>query len=177
MASSVPLSVDLKRALLHARANGTLDQLVARLADDTVDSEFELISDVGAMSDASKRRMTEPPESELTLSGSDLKEHFDASPADLKGLLPRGIVDLDHWGKTVLNSGKYAKDGMSYVEIYTSSKKEHQSYCQWMMGQRGRHDLTPPVKDFVRFLVAKDNAKLVPADCFEGSATRRQLKG
>ena len=61
--------------LKQAREDGSLQMVRASLLADTGESEFGLISEGGAMSDASKRRMTSPPasekqEKECVMSGS-----------------------------------------------------------------------------------------------------------
>ena len=45
---------DLKRVLASARANGTIDQVISQILSDLPDSEFELISEPGAMTDGTR---------------------------------------------------------------------------------------------------------------------------
>eukprot|EP00435_Cladocopium_sp_Y103_P026402 s2754_g6.t1 len=124
------------------------------------------------MTDASKRRMIDPPERmerELTMSGKDDAKMLSESPASCGRKVPVGVANVHQWGMTVLATGKYQKAGFSYEELFSSSKKEHQSYCTWMLSQKHRVDLTAPVKDFIRYLMVVSEDVGESAACFEGS--------
>eukprot|EP00435_Cladocopium_sp_Y103_P008674 s3466_g2.t1 len=162
--------------LRKARAEGSLDMVVAEVLAEHGD-EFELIPGGESMTDASKRRMLSPPESEAVVSGPDLSKGITGdSPVSFGTKMPAGIQDLDHWGKTLLLTGKYERSKMSYAEIVASERKEHVSYCAWMLAQRNRVDLTVQVKDFIRYLHVKSLSDSVAESCFEGSTVRRQMK-
>ena len=173
----------LRDLLRRAKAEGSLEALVSELLSDQGD-EFELIpGDDGhsqAMTDASKRRMVDPPvkmEKEAAMSG-ETKSVAGDFPASYGTKLPQGIRDMEHWGKTVLASGKYEKSKLTYAEISGSQRQEHTSYCSWMLSQKCRVDLTPPIKDFIRFLYVKSLIDQTGGeDFFEGSTVRRQTKG
>ena len=163
----------LREMLRKARDDGCFEQLMHRLIEGYPDSEFELIPTHGAMSDASKRRMVDPPEKD-----DDDEAQRPIKPTTPAGMglkLPQGMASVDDWGRTVLCSGKYGKDGMSYEEIFMSKKAEHKSYCSWMLNQSGRADLTAPVKDFVRYLCYQSSVE-DGSMCFEGSTVKRQMK-
>eukprot|EP00435_Cladocopium_sp_Y103_P020366 s2280_g4.t7 len=135
------------------------------------------------MSDASKRRMVSPPakeERETVLSGEPPKKITGDSPASFGAKLPAGIKDINHWGKTLLEDinhwgktllevGKYGKDGFSYEELQASTRQEHQSYCTWLISQRFRVDLTPAIKDLIRYLYVKIEHNRGEEKFFEGS--------
>eukprot|EP00435_Cladocopium_sp_Y103_P056621 s837_g19.t1 len=130
MASPSPaISAMLKDLLRNARAEGSLNMVVAELLASDDGGEFELIpGGEGSMTDASKRRMTSPPESETMVSGPDgTKGITGESPAAMGTKLPEGIKDVTHWGKTILSVGKYERAEMSYEQIWQSDRKEHMS--------------------------------------------------
>ena len=168
----------LKDLLRRAKEAGSLETVTSLILSDSDDSEFVYIPPGEAMTDASKRRMTSPPareERELAMSGPEAEKKVGTSPASYGLKLPKGILNVDQWGTTVLTVGKYQKAGFSYQELYSSSRQEHQSYCNWLMSQKHRVDLTAPFKDFVRYLmvVSQDDGDSV---CFEDSSVRRQMK-
>ena len=178
--SGSSMSPSPKDLLRRAKAEGSLEAFVTELLSDHSD-EFELIpgeENAGlSMTDASKRRMVTPPEKpekEVVMSGGEKSVAGDF-PASYGTRLPPGIRDMAHWGKTVLASGKYEKSKFSYAEITSSIRQEHTSYCAWMLSQKCRVDLTPPIKDFVRYLNAKSLIDQT-GDCFEGSTVRRVTK-
>lgn len=177
-ASSEMISASaLKDMLRQARDNGSLDVMVAGLLSDPAETEFELLSEVGAMSDASKRRMTSPPEKEQEMSGSEKeKQVMSASPHSFGLKLPVGISSVDMWGCTLLEVGKYGKEGFAYEDLASSSQAAHVAYCNWLLTQKFRVDLTAPIKDLIRFLIVR-TAMLHPVEeCFEGSTQRRRMK-
>lgn len=166
----------LKEILRRARAEGSLDAVVSELLSDQGD-EFELIPGgevPQSMSDASKRRMVDPPEKEVVMSG--VEKGLSLAPAAFGTKLPKGIRDMEHWGKTVLASGKFEKSGFTYAELLASPRQDHASYCTWMLSQKQRLDLTPPIKDFVRYLYAKNLISQSEEEYFEGSTVRRVTK-
>ena len=170
----------LKEMLVQARANGSLENVIAGLMSDPTDSEFELLSEGGTMSDASKRRMTSPPpklEPEKVMSGCDPdKQHVGASPHSYGMKLPTGISSVDQWGCTMLEVGKYGKEGFAYEELASSTKAPHAAYCNWLLTQKFRLDLTAPIKDLIRFLVVRQAMKHPMEECFEGTTLRRRMK-
>eukprot|EP00435_Cladocopium_sp_Y103_P017918 s926_g4.t1 len=110
--SSFPSASVLRDLLRQARDGGSIDDIMALLLGDRDDADFELLSDgTGAMSDASKRRMTSPPareEREATMSGSEAAKKIPSeSPASFAMKLPAGIKDVDQWGKTLLEVSKF----------------------------------------------------------------------
>ena len=127
------------------------------------------------MTDASKRRMTSPPEQESVMSGEADKVSTE-SPVSHGLKLPPGIRDVHKWGRTLLLTGKYARAKFSYEEIYDSDRNEHRSYCNWLLSQKCRQDLTPPIKDFVWYLNVRFMSQDAGGQCFERSTICRQMK-
>jgi len=89
----------MKDLLRHARAEGSLDMLLAELSADHGDG-FELIS-----------------EKETVVSGTDDSKNVSGSPFSYEKNLPAGMRDLEHWGKTILQVGKYEKAGLCYDQF------------------------------------------------------------
>ena len=178
-AESVSLLKDLLR---RARADGSLDSLVASILAEPEDGGFELLegqqpkSVPAGMSDASKRRMTELPEREYQMSGPNEQKKVGTSPHSFGLTLPDGVADVGEWGLTVLEVRKYGKMGMSYMELSASGSQAHQSYCAWLLTQKFRVDLTSPMKDFVRYLMVREAQTPGGGACFEGSTVPRKLK-
>ena len=116
----------LEEMLVQARANGSLETMIAGLMSDPTDSEFELLSEGGTMRDASKRRLTSPPpklEPEKVMSDCDAgKQHVGTSPHSYGLKLPTGISSVDQWGCTMLELGKCGKEGFAYEELASSTK-------------------------------------------------------
>lgn len=59
--------------------------------------------------------MTEPPERESHMSGTNDEKKVGTSPHSFDLVLPQGVTDLGDWGVTVLGIGKYGKMGYSYM--------------------------------------------------------------
>ena len=172
--SNVSLA-DLKMALRTAQADGTLEMLLSSLREEPSD-EFELLGGE-SMTDASKRRLTSPPdrmEKESEMSGSAEKLVGD-SPASFGDKLPKGVTSMEQWSRTLLKVGKYGKDGFTYQNLYSSPHQAHSSYVSWLITQKHRVDLTAPMKDFVRYLVARSKESGPSGECFEGSSVRREV--
>ena len=179
---SLPSAAVLRELLRQARDGTDVDAILSTLMDQS-DAGFELLpegSELGSMTDASKRRMTTPPqkgEKEQVMSGAEAEKNLVSSSPDSFGMkLPVGIKDLHHWGNTLLEVGKFGKEGMSYFEISSSTKQVHQSYCTWLVSQRFRVDLTPPMKDLIRYLHVKNQMSQPEDGCFDGSTVRRTMK-
>eukprot|EP00435_Cladocopium_sp_Y103_P026818 s1587_g6.t1 len=153
------LSLEVIRALLRqARSDGSIHEVLAMLMTDSHENDdFELLgSEASSMTDACKRRMCDPPQdSESSMSGDQSTKGITGqSPHSYGAKLPSGVKDLTEWGATVLAVGKYSRLGYSYDEMFESSALDHVSYRDWLLTQKFRVDLTPPMKDFVRYLIA-----------------------
>lgn len=178
--------------LNRARATGNLDAVVSEML--TPPQEFELVSH-GSMTDGSKRRLVEvtgdsviPPED---LAGRLVEEadrsaygHHQApiapskkdSPASFGKKLPEGVKDLQMWGRTVLEHGKFERSSLSYSEFLASDKTEHRDYVKYVRSLINRTDLTPAMKDFVRYVNVMTNQGASSSVCYDGSSVIRRLK-
>ena len=165
----------MKELVRQAREEGSLDMMLAQLTAEHGEG-FELLPEASSMTDASKRRMTSQPEKESVISGADGAKEVSGSPFSFEKKLPSGIRDLEHWGKTILQVGKYERAGLSYDQISTSDRKEHISYCAWMLAQKYRMDLTVQVRDFVRYLNVKSLSEQSEEVFFEDSTVRRKMR-
>ena len=182
--SDVISARDLMDVLRRARAEGTLEALISSVMSESADSEFELLPggetmapSGESMTDASKRRMVTPPEKEVVMAGSsDDRTKTTASPHSFGMKLPAGINHVEMWGQTLIQVGKFGKDELTYEDLASSTKGVHSSYVSWLLTQKFRLDLTPPMKDLIRFLIVRTKMMHPEEECFEGSTVRRQLK-
>ncbi|CAK9097083.1 unnamed protein product [Durusdinium trenchii] len=102
------------------------------------------------MSDASKRRLTAETAGEVPASIAYAK----AMPAARQKSGQGSIDTLATWGKTLIETAKFGKANLSYEELSSSTDREKQSYCRWMVSQRHRDNLTLMVRDLVDYLTA-----------------------
>eukprot|EP00435_Cladocopium_sp_Y103_P074475 s50_g49.t1 len=168
MSSGAPaeLSPAIVELLECVKRENSMDRLVSVLSRSDTESEFEMIS--GAMTDGSKHRFVEE--------SRDDRRRPEQLPVKPQVPFPKGIQSMEEWGATLIISGKYAKADMSYDELAGSTRQEHTSYCSWLISQKGRDDLTAPIRDLVNYLVLRlDDADSSRA-CFPGSTTIRKFK-
>lgn len=106
-------------------------------------SSFALVEEEPqSMTDASKRRMENPPE------GADLRrpylDHLQSevaahTPKGKPICLPPGVDSVTSWGRSIIQFGKFmSKKGSheySYKEIYDSEQEEDVRYVRWVKGQ------------------------------------------
>eukprot|EP00435_Cladocopium_sp_Y103_P036552 s3508_g9.t1 len=114
-------------------------------------SVVEYIEGGGTMSDASKRRgqtqddagcskrpYSTIPGSEESLTAPAL---LGRTPHGKPIFLPAGVKDLESWGRTVIQFGKYIQKrgsvGVSYAELFDgrASDEEKRSYVKWVIHQ------------------------------------------
>ena len=126
-----------------------------------------------AMSDASKRRMTEfvghadhPPAGYTSLAPSPPLHPFistvEGDPVQLgttkKGTMiafPPGVADLSTWGSTILEFGKFGGIEFTYEDLMRSGEKEHKSYVKWCVSQADSSE--GRLRDLCLYLVAYEN--------------------
>lgn len=124
MASSSETSTSVIALLRAIQEEGNMAQLLHHLSNGlsmpavTEPNDFILVSD-GAMTDASKRRLTESSEDHQ---GPPPKQAPVTPGSKLPDALPEGIQDLAHWGHTILTVSKYGKERMTYRPLRRISK-------------------------------------------------------
>ena len=172
---------ELRQILARAQEDGTLAGLLNELSGESSaidDSEFELLSEAPiSMTDASKRRLVDNVEQK---SAECIQRPV--TPKPIRSIeaygqeLPKGIHSIEQWGQTILSAGKFAKENMSYDEVFKSKSENHMSYVTWMYSQRHRSDFTPLLADFARYVNVKSMALSSDKTCFEGSHVARKFK-
>lgn len=178
-ASSSKMTPEMKKALREmfqaAQSDGSLSNLMHELMSVEAPDEFELVQH-GSMTDGSKRRKDEPPESPVRDHQLPISPDVTKSAAEYGDALPQGVDSVATWGKTLVQAGKLHKAGLSYQELMDSKNREHQNYVGYLYSQRFRLDLTEPVKDMVCYINVRTNEHLPNAPNFDGSNVRRQFK-
>eukprot|EP00435_Cladocopium_sp_Y103_P048346 s728_g14.t1 len=125
-------------------------------------SSFALVEeDLQYMSDASKRRMEDPPE------GFDSRRPYLAAPKnDIVGhtpkgkpiCLPPGVDSVASWGRSIIQFGKFmSKKGaheFTYKEIYDSDQEDDARYVRWVKGHV--ESGTGHLLDFAQYIVVRD---------------------
>eukprot|EP00435_Cladocopium_sp_Y103_P003701 s6229_g1.t1 len=176
------------RALVSAaRKDGTLDLLRVAISTESPEgdgdqSEFELLSSPlnsgMSMTDASKRRAPDSPSP-----SSPAMKQRPVLPSDVssKGYkadgMPVGIASTWEWGLTIMETGKYGKEGLTYHDLRTSKDKAKQAYCVWLLSQRGRQDFGPLMMDFLKFLIAcEKESESSRGMCYPGSSVPRKMR-
>ncbi|CAE7202201.1 unnamed protein product [Symbiodinium sp. CCMP2592] len=73
--------------------------------------------------------------------------------------MPPDVSDLEQWGHTVIEFGKFKNSNMSYFELATSDTKEMNSYKVWVVSHLGQ--TTGQCKDLGEYLKAFTEAGLM----------------
>eukprot|EP00435_Cladocopium_sp_Y103_P018679 s1847_g4.t1 len=130
MSSGAPaeLSPAILELLECVKRENSMDRLVSVLSRSDTESEFEMIS--GAMTDGSKRRFVEE--------SRDDRRRPEQLPVKPQVTFPKGIQSMEEWDA-----------------LAGSTRQEHTSYCSWLISQKGRDDLTAPIRDLVNYLVLR----------------------
>ena len=89
---------------------------------------------------------------------------------------PKGITSMEHWGRTLITSGKLAKRDMSYEELASSPDSEMVNYSRWLMAQKDRSNMSPPIKDMIAYLLAFTELAETAPDRFPDSTVPRRFK-
>lgn len=178
------LSPALKSLLDQVKAEGLTGLLLHELEKDG-ELEFEMVAasperirdESGTMSDASKRRLTAETAGEVPASIAYAKAMPAARQKSGQGSVsfPPGIDTLATWGKTLIETGKFGKANLSYEELSSSTDREKQSYCRWMVSQRHRDNLTPMVRDLVDYLTAVTEIDEENHTTYPGTSSVRKL--
>lgn len=83
---------------------------------------------------------------------------------------------MKHWGKTLITTGKLSKRDMSYEELATSPDSELVNYSRWLMAQKDRANMSPPIKDMIAYLLAFTELAETASDRFPDSTVPRRFK-
>ena len=189
--SLTPLSQEEQQLLqsLLLRANLMQPKEKSESAEGSVVTESGWSVMHEAMTDASKRRMAESPPREARDLGYTLRTSSVPMPALLPGLtsgvtpfeiqafgstrkgvpvtLPPGIIDLEMWGRSVLEFGKYLSRGWTYQEVVSNQDPEVRSYVKWCRGQVDNADGF--LRDFGMYILASefkpDQGLIIPGTC------------
>lgn len=176
---------NVKALLNSARRDGCLDLLMTALRDEPLlseadSSEFEVLSPqclaAASMTDASKRRgddgsLEEPPSSkQRPVLPCETKIKEGGKP------FPPGIHSLEEWGNTIMPMGKYAKENLTYADLSGADDQAKQAYCQWMVSQKGREDLNPVFRDFIKYLQMRESSTGLGETCYPGSSIVRKVR-
>ena len=73
--------------------------------------------------------------------------------------LPPNVTDLNQWGRTLIQFGKYKTSGMTYEELALADTKEMNSYKVWVVAHLGQ--TTGQCQDLGRFLRAYTDAGMI----------------
>ena len=176
---------NVKALLESARRDGCLELLMTALRDEPFlseadSSEFEVLSPhslaAASMTDASKRRgddgsLNEPPCSkQRPVLSPEIKTKDGGKP------FPPGVRSMEEWGRTILPMGKYAKENLTYADLSDSTEQAKQAYCQWMISQKGRDDLNPVFRDFIKYLQMRESATGSGEIYYPGSTIVRKMR-
>eukprot|EP00435_Cladocopium_sp_Y103_P057214 s362_g19.t1 len=174
--SSKPLSLEEQQLLMQLQRRASIPQDV--ISELESDGTWSLASECVpcAMSDASKRRLTEftgdmeaapwgygaasviPPvcrSPEPPIAGGDQATMLGSTKKGTQIEFPPGVSDLGTWGCTILDFGKYGGKEITYDDLVGSSNKDHKSYVKWCISQVDASE--GKLRDFSMYLVAREN--------------------
>ena len=174
-------------------------QLLRTLSDQGVlqDALRQVAASSGgsSMSDASKRRgdeisenVSEHGEFQLVCdspktggSNSTTQVATDGTTVIRGVALPRGVSDLDTWGRTVCTLPKVEKRGMNYAELIAESKISTDTlrYLRWV---KSNAPVSAKVKDLGDYMLASgislsdEQSGAAASVCYPGTTEVRKLK-
>lgn len=176
MAGKKPLTSqerDLLQGLMNrAQMSGELSEVASSILDQY--DEWSLAGDshveeMGAMTDAPKRRMLEPKAAavyrgadEAVVPPFNASDTSAATPSPMgcakKGTiicLPKGVGSVDKWGDTIIDFGKFKDLNITYYELFVSDDNDHQDYVRCALGRAdcGKDHLL----DLARYVTAMQN--------------------
>ena len=153
--------------LLHrAKAHGEFEYMTGPRLDSGPELDFEadaLFPDLGAMSDASKRRMDD--EGYQAKTGRVKQAPIQPSGKSTSPTLPSDVSSLEDWGTTIMKIGKFEKAGLSYQELAASTQKDTQKYLSWLMKSLN-DSFNPQFHDLVSYLHATEYGKSASSSGF-----------
>lgn len=181
-------------ALVNAlRSDGSLTILLEALKAEQAaqESEFEVVHGMGGMSDAAKRRGDEvesfdesvrikqkplPPSMTCQEPNDPQAASSEAATEEIiSAMLPPGISSMDEWGNTVLETGKFAGESLTYAELSSSRVKEKMQYCSWLLAQKSR-PFCPELKDFIKYMKVKSTSSSSSVMYYPGSTIVRKVR-
>ena len=174
------LSTVAKELLTKVKEEGSVHLLLNALMEHET-SEFEFVPsagyslDSGAMNDSSKRRLT--ADSSQAPHVHSQRPIVKMSSQDQGSIpLPKGITSMDHWGKTLITSGKLSKQNLSYEDLASSPETDLVNYSRWLMAQKDRTNMSPPIKDLIAYLLAYTELAEGSTERFTDSTIPRKFK-
>ena len=175
---SKALTALLRKAGYQIPGDGYSAAMMAESPKSGEDDEgFECVS----MSDASKRRLTAVDEPQQDGYGQSVVKKMSSPPAAVvsiqKPKLPPGVDDLEQWGRTIMEKGKYMKDGYSYEELRSHTDQAVQAYVTWLCDHLSSH-MHAQFHDFVNYvnLVKIQSSSSTGANLIPGSRQIRKFK-
>ena len=155
----------LTQLLKQAKDSGMLQVAMASMnensAEDILSGQTWEEVEAGAMTDGSKRRMSEEPVRDRQAGGSGTQPSLEplvVSPAQWRcleeigyGLIPNGMESVEKWSDALITFGKLKGSNLSYFDLLTSAQPEHTSYVKWMLDHETEKS-TPLFKDLVAFI-------------------------
>ncbi|CAK9039918.1 unnamed protein product [Durusdinium trenchii] len=166
--------------LTKVKEEGSVHLLLNALMEHET-SEFEFVPsagyslDSGAMNDSSKRRLT--ADSSQAPHVHSQRPIVKMSSQDQGSIpLPKGITSMDHWGKTLITSGKLSKQNLSYEDLASSPETDLVNYSRWLMAQKDRTNMSPPIKDLIAYLLAYTELAEGSTERFPDSTIPRKFK-
>ena len=183
----------LRELMQQAKAAGVLGSLVHEVHGE--DEEFELVSQ--AMTDASKRRMDSPPEgypeegrfcrasAQLPVTyvpkaaAKPKSRPITVMEATVQIELPPGIPTMAHWGKCVIEFGKYVHQDMSYIGLMGLAEREARAknYVEWVRTHTNDGS-SPQLKDLYHYIIRyqQENGSVGTGTPYPGSSIIRRFQ-
>ena len=140
------------------------------------DEGFEYVP----MSDGSKRRLAEAEPAFEGYGKTDVKKvnkpTSGVSSGQAKGF-PPGVADLEMWGRTVMEKGKFGYRRLSYEEMRISAELTVSSYVDWLL-QHLHDGMNAQFHDFVAYVQMKNAELNITSGSFRipGSNQLRKFK-
>ncbi|CAL1157612.1 unnamed protein product, partial [Cladocopium goreaui] len=164
--SSTELS-SLKFLLLKAQQSGVLEELLTGVKAPTIigDGDSEASWDPltqGAMTDASKRQLSPPPDAAAksgktgassmeSLSVTVTVAQWHQMDASAHGQLPSQVPSCRQWAQTIITFGKMKSQELSYLELVSSKDIAHSGYVKWIR-EHVSESSSAQLKDLAKFI-------------------------
>ena len=191
--SSTELS-SLKFLLLKAQQCGVLEELLTGVKAPTIigdgdsDASWDPLTQ-GAMTDASKRQLSPPPDAAAksgktgassmeSLSVTVTAAQWHQMDASAHGQLPSQVPSCRQWAQTIITFGKMKSHELSYLELVTSKDIAHSGYVKWIR-EHVSESSSAQLKDLAKFIEVYNS--VIPISglsetCFPGSSVVRSTR-